>query len=133
MKRIKILLVDDNVAILEQIRRTLEARYEIVAAVSDSAAAMEKLNLSPDVIVLDISMGQESGIELAKRVLDTDPLPRIVFLTVYADQDFVIAALNVGALGYVIKPRLASDLIPAIESAALGNIFISPPLNPPGR
>lgn len=133
MKRIKILLVDDNVAILEQIRRTLEARYEIVAAVSDSAAAMEKLNLSPDVIVLDISMGQESGIELAKRVLNTDPLRRIVFLTVYADQDFVSAALNVGALGYVIKPRIASDLIPAIESAALGNIFISAPLTRPGR
>lgn len=132
MKRTKILLVDDNVAILEQIRRTLEGRYQIVAAVSDSAAAMEKLSTAPDVIVLDISIGQESGIELAKRVLDTDPLHRIVFLTVYADQDFVIAALNVGALGYVNKPRLACDLIPAIESAARGNIFISPPLSVPG-
>lgn len=128
MNRIKLLLVDDNTAILEQLRRTLEARYEIVAAVSSSAAAMEKLNLSPDVIVLDISMGQESGIDLAKRLLELGPLPRIVFLTIYADQDFVFAAFSVGALGYVVKPRLGSDLIPAIEAAAHGKFFLSPPL-----
>lgn len=128
MIRRRILLVDDNTAILEQIRRTLEARYEIVAAVTSSAEAMEKLSLAPEVIVLDISMGQESGIDLAKQIREYNPLPRIVFLTVYGDQDFVVAALSVGALAYVVKPRLTTDLVLAIESAAQGKVFLSPPL-----
>lgn len=131
MSRRRVLLVDDNTAILEQIRRTLEARYDIVAAVSSPAAAIETLSLAPEIIVLDIAMGQESGIDLARRIVELDPLPRIVFLTVYADQDFVLAALSAGALGYVVKPRLSSDLIPAIESAAHGEIFLSPPLTSP--
>jgi DNA-binding NarL/FixJ family response regulator len=131
VSRRRVLLVDDNTAILEQIRRTLEARYDIVAAVSSPAAAIETLSLAPEIIVLDIAMGQESGIDLARRIVELDPLPRIVFLTVYADQDFVLAALSAGALGYVVKPRLSSDLIPAIESAAHGEIFLSPPLTSP--
>lgn len=131
MSRRRVLLVDDNTAILEQIRRTLEAQYDIVAAVSSPAAAIETLSLAPEIIVLDIAMGQESGIDLARRIVELDPLPRIVFLTVYADQDFVLAALSAGALGYVVKPRLSSDLIPAIESAAHGEIFLSPPLTSP--
>ena len=128
MSRRRVLLVDDNTAILEQIKRTLEASYEIVGAVTNQAAALERLSLAPEIIVLDIAMGQESGIDLARRIVELDPMPRIVFLTVYADQDFVLAALSVGALGYVVKPRLSSDLIPAIESAAHGEIFLSPPL-----
>ncbi|HEX2919403.1 MAG TPA: response regulator transcription factor [Edaphobacter sp.] len=131
MSRRRVLLVDDNTAILEQIKRTLEARYEIVGAVTNQAAALERLSLAPEIIVLDIAMGQESGIDLARRIVEVDPLPRIVFLTVYADQDFVLAALSAGALGYVVKPRLSSDLIPAIESAAHGEIFLSPPLTAP--
>ena len=82
--------------------------------------------LQPDVIVIDISMPKLNGIDAANRLRETGLAPKVVFLTVHAGQDFVEAALRTGALAYVSKFRINSDLLVAIEEALAGRIFVSP-------
>jgi DNA-binding NarL/FixJ family response regulator len=77
-------------------------------------------------VVLDISMPVLSGIEAARRLKAAGSPARIVFLTMHADPDYVRAALETGALGYVIKSRLATDLLPCIREALAGRPFVSP-------
>lgn len=76
--------------------------------------------------VIDISMPQINGIEAAIKMRENGSQAKVVFLTVNEDSDFVRAALRTGALGYVLKSRMASDLCGAINGAILGNLFVSP-------
>ena len=128
LSKIRVLLADDSVQMLEYVREFLSTNCcEIVGAVADGqAAVVAAAQLQPDVVVLDLSMPVLNGIEAAKRILKANPSPRIVFLTVEKDSDACCAALGAGACGYVLKPRLASDLIPAIELAKDGHRFVSP-------
>jgi DNA-binding NarL/FixJ family response regulator len=82
--------------------------------------------LQPDVIVSDISMPKLNGIEAADRLRESGSLSKIVFLTVHADPDFVQAALKTGALAYVSKFRINTDLLVAIGEALAGHVFVSP-------
>jgi DNA-binding NarL/FixJ family response regulator len=84
------------------------------------------MRLKPDVIVTDISMPILNGIEAVDRLMESGCNSRIVFLTVHSDAEFVRRCLSAGALGYVPKSRIASELVPAIREALAGNIFISP-------
>jgi len=86
------------------------------------------MRLKPDVIVTDISMPVLSGIEAANRLNESGCKSKIIFLTVHSDSDFVRTCLATGAFGYVVKSRITTDLIPAIQDALAGRIFISPPL-----
>jgi len=128
LSKIRVLLADDSVQMLEYVREFLSTNCcEIVGAVADGqAAVVAAAQLQPDVVVLDLSMPVLNGIEAAKRILKAKPSSRIVFLTVEKDSDACGAALGAGACGYVLKPRLASDLIPAIELAKDGRRFVSP-------
>jgi len=69
-----------------------------------------------------------SGIEAARQLRNAGSSAKIVFLTVHADQDYLRSALAAGALGYVVKDRLATDLIPALWAAMAGRQFVSPSL-----
>jgi DNA-binding NarL/FixJ family response regulator len=84
--------------------------------------------LRPDVIVLDISMGEPSGIEAARRPRDSGCNSKIVFLTVHEDRDFVEASIGAGGSAYVVKSRLSTDLISAIKAALSDKLFVSPSL-----
>lgn len=84
------------------------------------------MKLRPDVVVLDTSMPILNGIQAAWRLRETDSEARIVFLTVEKDPEVCRVALETGALGYVLKPRLGADLIPAIKQARLGRRLVSP-------
>ena len=127
LSKIRILLADDNTPVLEYVREFLNANScEVVGAVNDGEAAVRAAALlMPDVIVLDLSMPVLNGIEAAKRILEAKPSTKIVFLTVEKDRDTCRAALEAGACGYVLKPRLVTDLIPAIELAKDGRRFVS--------
>ncbi len=87
-------------------------------------------HLKPDVLVLDVSMPVMNGFETARSLQELGVKTRIVFLTVHDDPDFAREALEAGALGYVIKPRIVSDLVAAINEAHAGRSFVSP-LSPP--
>jgi DNA-binding NarL/FixJ family response regulator len=127
LSKTRVLLADDNTQVLEYVRGFLSTNCcEVVGAVTDGEAAISAAaRLRPDVVVLDISMPVLNGIEAAKRLLEANPSTKIVFLTVEKDKDTCRAVLEMGACGFVLKPRLATDLIPAIGLAKDGRRFVS--------
>jgi DNA-binding NarL/FixJ family response regulator len=90
-------------------------------------AAAERL--APEVVVLDIAMPKMNGIEAARELQRTHPEIKLVFLTVQEDSDYARAAIATGALGYVVKSRLALDLLPAVRAALAGRRFVSPTIS----
>ena len=125
--RARVLLADDQPAILAQVARVLGDTYDIVATVGDGWSLLESAaRLDPDVIVLDITMPVIDGFGAARSLKRAGCRSRLVFLTVHEDPDFAREALSLGADAYVLKSRLASDLPRAIEEAVAGRKFISP-------
>jgi DNA-binding NarL/FixJ family response regulator len=112
---------------LRTIALTLRDECDIVGTAENGRRAIElATELSPDVLVLDICMPVVNGIEAACRLKERGSLARVIFLTVHSDPEFVEAALSAGALGYVLKQSLATDLVPAIWVVTQDDIFISP-------
>ena len=127
MNRVSVLLADDHEDFLALTARHLEPEFEVVKTVSDGKALIsEALMLEPDVLVLYISMPVLNGIEVARQLRAAGSRAQMVFLTVHRDPDYVRAALGTGALGYVVKTRLASDLLPALRAVLAGRSFVSP-------
>ena len=125
-KRTRVVLVDDNPAILEVVTQILRNRYVVAGAFLDGKSVLQEwTNLWPDVLVLDISMEGLSGFEVAENLQVLGFGAKIVFLTVYEDSEFVSNAFAVGAPAYVFKSRIATDLIPAIDKARTGGMFVS--------
>jgi len=126
MDRPRILLAEDNREMRERVEKLLGPHYEIVDSVANGEEAIHSvLNHIPDVLVTDISMPVLNGIQLASHVRDAGCPARVVFLTIHDDDDYVETAFETGALGYVLKPRLDYDLIPAIQAALQGEKFLS--------
>jgi DNA-binding NarL/FixJ family response regulator len=125
-----VLLADDHPAMLAMAASALEGECEVVGAVADGAALLDAAaQCDPDIIVLDITMPRLDGLKAAQQLRRTNPRAKLVFLTVHGDADFVRAALDAGALGYAVKARLASDLLPAVRAALAGRRFISPTIH----
>ena len=102
-------------------RGILDESFDIVGAVNNGRDALvETERLDPDVLVMDISMPVLNGLQAANRLKIVSQRTMVVFLTVHTDQDFVNSALFAGARGYVTKPDLTSDLVPAIREALAG-------------
>ena len=126
MPRPSILLADDNSGVLKYIRKMLEKDYEIVGALHDGESVLHDwTRLRPNVIVLDISMGEANGIEVARRLRNSGCNSQIIFLTIHRDPEFVKAALEAGGSGYVVKSRMGKDLAVAIDAALSGKRFVS--------
>ena len=121
------LLADDHPAMLAVTADALANECLVVGRVGDGYELLaEAERLHPDVIVLDITMPRLDGIEAARQLRRSQRPARLVFLTVHEDADYARAALDAGGLGYVVKARLASDLLPAIRAALADRPFISP-------
>jgi DNA-binding NarL/FixJ family response regulator len=121
MGRARILVADDHPSMLERITRLLATDYDVIAAVSDGLAALEAaLTLHPDLVVLDISMPRMTGLEAAAKLADQPRPTPVVFLTVHDDQEFIEAARSLGALGYVLKRNIGTELLPVIRRALAG-------------
>jgi len=126
-----ILLGDDNSAVLDHVGKMLEKEgsYKVVGAVSDGRTVVrEYLRLRPDVVILDISMGDVSGIDVARDLRDSGCNAKIIFLTVHEDSDYLNAGMGAGGSAYVVKSRLNQDLISAINAVLSNKIFVSPSL-----
>jgi DNA-binding NarL/FixJ family response regulator len=123
----RVLLADDHPAMLAVVTAALAVACAIVGVVTngrDLLAAVQRLD--PEVVVLDITMPELNGIEAAREIHRSYPWIKLVFLTVHEDADYARAAVAAGGLGYVVKSRLASDLLPAVRAALAGNRFVSP-------
>ncbi len=130
MGRIRVLLADDHEAMLNRVADLLAGECDVIGTAIDGRQALDAAkHLKPDVLVLDISMPVMDGVETAHCLKEAGVKTRIVFLTVHDDPDFAREALEAGALGYVIKPRIASDLLAAIKEAHAGRSFVSPSLS----
>jgi len=124
LARARILVADDHEGIRNTIVRLLKRQFDVVDAVGDGPAFLEAVSrLKPDVCVLDISMPEMSGIEIAQRIKSKDARIRIVFLTLHDDFDFKTAALATGAEGYVIKAKMGGDLLFAVNEVLAGRTF----------
>jgi CheY-like chemotaxis protein len=122
----RVLVVDDNEAMLARVAGVLAKGCIVVGAVKDGPTALEAAQrLKPDVIVLDISMPGMTGFEVASRLRESGSTAALVFLTVHDEEEFVTVAKAVGGMGYVTKPRLASDLMHAVLEARAGRSIIS--------
>jgi len=123
---VRVLLGDDNEGMLTRAAALLSSACEVVGTVKDGPAALMAADaLHPDVIVLDISMPGMSGFDVALRLREARSTAAVVFLTVHDDEEFVLRARAVGGIGYVVKPRLGSDLIRAVRDARAGQPFVS--------
>jgi DNA-binding NarL/FixJ family response regulator len=126
-----VLLADDNSDVLDHVRKMLakEKDYLVVASISDAALVITEYHrLKPALVVLDISMGATSGIDIARQLRDSGCSAKIIFLTVHEDSDFVNAAMGAGGSAYVVKSRLNMDLLSAIRAVLSNKLFVSPSL-----
>jgi DNA-binding NarL/FixJ family response regulator len=122
---LRILLADDNPEVLDLVKRELQKDFVIAGAVLDAASVLREVpNLKPDLIILDVSMGELNGFEIIRQ-LQADACPsKVIFLTVHEEFEFVRAAFDAGASGYVFKSRLNTDLRAAIEAILAGKVFV---------
>jgi DNA-binding NarL/FixJ family response regulator len=99
---------------------------DVVCEVSDGLAAVQKAEeLKPDLVLLDIGLPGLNGIEAGRQIRKLVPNAKIIFLTQESSEDVVQEALRLGALGYVVKTRAGSDLMPAVEAVLQGKQYVS--------
>src|SRR5689334_21965696 len=123
----RVLLADDMPEMLERVRELLRGDFDIVGSAQNGEGAIEAAaTLDPDLLILDISMPVLNGIQVASCLRESGCRAKVIFLTVHEDRDYVEAAFSTGALGYVLKARVATDLIPAIRAVLAGHRFTSP-------
>jgi len=123
----RILLADDFPLYLQEVEKLLRNDYDIVGFAHDGGEALNLcLALSPDILLLDLAMPVLCGLEVAARLKELGCGSRIIFVTGQEDHDFVETAFSLGASGYVLKCRIAIDLLPAIDVALKGSTFTSP-------
>lgn len=126
MTRTRVLVADDLTSVLSAVAALLPESFDLVGMVSDGQTALETtLSLKPDVVILDISMPEMNGIEVARELRRQHSNAKIVFLTVHEDSDILATCLAAGGLGYVVKLLMDSDLIPAMNEALAGRVFVS--------
>ena len=124
---IGVLLVDDHMVVRIGFRMLLEATPDIrVVAEADSAesACQQVLAMHPDVIVMDIGLGQTSGVEATRRILARDKDARVLALSSHEDPSYVRFMLKAGALGYLSKRSAPEELIQAIRQVAAGRMYL---------
>ncbi len=125
---LRVLVADDHGSILGEVNQVLlQQNCKVVASASNGPALLSAATASaPDLIVLDVSMPQMSGIEVARQLVRSGSKARIIFLTIHSDPQIISAAFDAGAIGYVLKERLQIDLGVAVEHAILNQRFQSP-------
>ena len=127
MKRTRVLLADDHKIILDGLRSLLEPEFDIAGTVEDGRALVSAAQkLSPDVIVVDISMPLLNGIEAVSQIKKIDPHVKVVFLTMHPDVTYATRAFEAGASGYVLKHSASSELVTAIHEATRGRTYVTP-------
>src|SRR4051794_12557840 len=128
MCAVRLLLIDANPEILAMTTKLLEPKFQIVGSFGNGAAALREVNaLCPDIVLLDISLGDVNGLEIARRIKLLGCPAKAIFFTVHEHPDFIHAARVMGAAGYIFKNRAVSDLAKGIEQVMSGTPFFPSP------
>jgi DNA-binding NarL/FixJ family response regulator len=129
MNRIRILIADDHEMVRRGLRATLEERagWEVVGEAGDGDEAVKlALKLRPDLLVLDVNMPKQNGLEVARVLQERAPKIRILVLTVHDSAQIVREILQAGAKGYLLKSEAGNDLITAVEAVLQDQPFLTP-------
>lgn len=128
----RILIADDHGIVRQGLRVLIEkqADMEVVGEAEDGLTVVELANkLSPEVILMDISMPNLNGVEATRLILRDNPDTRIVALSVHFDKHFVTEMLKAGASGYVLKSCLFAEVLKALRTVDTGEHYLSPKIN----
>ena len=129
MAKIRILLTDDHTLFRQGIRTLLSAEsdLEIVGEAANGAEAVEKVTeFRPDIVLMDIGMPGLSSFEATRQIKKVRPDTKILFLTMYDDEDYLVQCMEVGASGYVLKDSPAQQLLAALRDVHRGGSYLSP-------
>lgn len=127
----RVLIADDHAIVRAGLRAVLkgEPGIELVGEASGGEEALHLVErLHPDILVLDLSMPDLDGIQVTKRIRSTSPEVRVLILTVHEDEGLLREALRVGAAGYILKHAAEVELISAIHTVQIGDIYVHPKL-----
>jgi len=125
---IRILIAEDHPLFRRFLASTVQSRpgLQVVCEVPDGLAAVQKVReLEPELILLDIGLPGQNGIEAARQIRNLSPQSKILFVTQESSADFVHAALEAGAWGYVTKTDAGHELLPALEALLRGQMYMS--------
>jgi two-component system response regulator NreC len=129
MAKIRLLLADDHTLFRQGIRNLIstEADMEVVGEASNGGDAVERAEETrPDIILMDIGMPGLSSFEATRQIKKNRPETKVLFLTMYDDEDYLVEGMEVGASGYVLKDSPAPQLVAAIRDAQRGGSYLSP-------
>lgn len=132
MEKIKIIIADDHPIMRRGIKSVLatDAQIEIVAEAKDGEEAYNLIRSHlPDVALIDVEMPKMTGLEISRRINAENIKTRIVFLTMYKDEDLFNSAMDTRAIGYVLKENAAEDVLESVKYAAAGKNYISPSIS----
>jgi DNA-binding NarL/FixJ family response regulator len=134
MGAIRVLLADDHTLVRAGFRALLQGLQdvEIVAEAGDGNEALRLIEAhQPNVVLLDIAMPGLNGLEVAARAEQEFPNVRVIMLSMYANEEYVLQALRTGAAGYLLKGADISELELAIRAVVRGETYLSPPVSKP--
>ncbi len=129
MAKQRILLVDDHEIVRLGLKALLERHplFEVVGEAGSSREALEQVDsLQPDVVVMDIRLPGNSGIEACEEIVQRFPETKVIMLTSYAEDEMLFSAIRAGASGYVLKQIGGEDLVRALEAVGRGEALLDP-------
>jgi DNA-binding NarL/FixJ family response regulator len=132
VSRTTIVLADDHAVVRQGLRALLEAEpdFAIVGEAADGLGVADLVErLKADLLVLDLMLPGLNGLEVTRQVQQRSPQTRVVVLSMYANEAYVLEALRNGAAAYVLKEASAADLVHAIHEVMAGRRYLSPPLS----
>lgn len=130
-KPIRVLVADDHTIVRSGIRHVLEGEpgFDVVGEAADGQEAYDlAIQLHPDVVVLDLSMPGESGLQVAARLSTASSPPRVLILSMHDNAEYVLESVRAGAHGYLLKDTAATELRSAIRAVCRGESYFSPPV-----
>jgi DNA-binding NarL/FixJ family response regulator len=126
-QRLRVFVADDHVIVRQGLKTILQESFEVVGEASDGHNAIRVCRtVQPDIAILDVGMPLLNGIDAAREIRKCCPNIKVILLTMYGEESYVVAGLRAGITGYVLKSNAFSSLLQAIEAVTRNETYLSP-------